>query len=42
MLESYKAQAGLAGPASNLYGMLGVRLPKDSPGQGGGAAGADS
>ena len=29
ILNSYKAQSGLAGPASNIYGLLGVRLPDD-------------
>ena len=30
LLSSYKAQSGMAGPASNLYGVLGVSLPHDS------------
>ncbi len=30
LLESYKAQAGLAGPASSLYGLMGIRLPDDA------------
>ncbi len=25
-----QAQAGLAGPASSLYGMMGIRLPDDA------------
>jgi len=29
ILKSYKAQGGAAGPASNIYGMLGVELPED-------------
>jgi hypothetical protein len=31
MLASYSSQAGLAGPASNLLGLMGVQLP-DAPG----------
>jgi hypothetical protein len=29
ILESFKSQAGLAGPAGNLLGMMGMRLPRD-------------
>ncbi|KAG6000277.1 hypothetical protein E4U21_005625 [Claviceps maximensis] len=29
ILESFKSQAGMAGPASNLLGMMGLRLPRD-------------
>lgn len=29
ILESFKGQAGLAGPASNLLGMMGITLPRD-------------
>ncbi|KAJ8121512.1 hypothetical protein ONZ43_g2054 [Nemania bipapillata] len=29
LLESFKSQAGLAGPAGNLLGMMGVTLPRD-------------
>ena len=29
LLESFKAQAGAAGPAGNLMGMLGTQLPRD-------------
>lgn len=29
MLESLKGQAGMAGPAGNLLGMMGVNLPRD-------------
>jgi hypothetical protein len=29
LLQSYEAQAGLAGPAGNALGMMGVRLPPD-------------
>ncbi|KAI1345966.1 SGT1-domain-containing protein [Xylaria sp. FL0043] len=29
LLESFKSQAGLAGPAGNLMGMMGVKLPRD-------------
>ncbi|KAI1193491.1 SGT1-domain-containing protein [Nemania serpens] len=29
LLESFKSQAGLAGPASNLLGMMGLQLPRD-------------
>ena len=30
LLSSYKAQSGMAGPASNLYGVMGVNLPLDT------------
>ncbi|QPG93838.1 hypothetical protein C2857_002970 [Epichloe festucae Fl1] len=29
ILESFKSQAGMAGPASNLLGMMGLTLPRD-------------
>ncbi|KAI0912423.1 SGT1-domain-containing protein [Ustulina deusta] len=29
LLESFKSQAGLAGPAGNLMGMMGMKLPRD-------------
>jgi SGT1 protein len=29
ILESFKSQAGMAGPAGNLLGMFGVQLPRD-------------
>ncbi|KAI1117804.1 SGT1-domain-containing protein [Nemania sp. NC0429] len=29
LLESFKSQAGLAGPAGNLLGMMGLQLPRD-------------
>ena len=29
MLESFKSQAGVSGPAGNLMGMLGVQMPRD-------------
>lgn len=29
LLESFKAQAGTAGPASNMMGMLGIKMPRD-------------
>ncbi|RKU44489.1 hypothetical protein DL546_004545 [Coniochaeta pulveracea] len=29
LLESFKGQAGLAGPAGNILGMLGINLPQD-------------
>ncbi|MCJ1471697.1 hypothetical protein MMC13_000337 [Lambiella insularis] len=29
MLESFKSQAGTAGPGSNLMGLMGMRLPRD-------------
>ncbi|KAI1165002.1 SGT1-domain-containing protein [Nemania serpens] len=29
LLESFKGQAGLAGPAGNLLGMMGIKLPRD-------------
>lgn len=30
LLESYSSQQGLPGPASNLLGLMGLQLPKDS------------
>lgn len=38
LLESYSSQAGLAGPASNMLGMLGLGLPDDADGKGAKAA----
>jgi hypothetical protein len=29
LLESFKSQAGMAGPGGNLIGMMGLRLPRD-------------
>ena len=29
LLESFKSQAGMAGPSGNLIGMMGMRLPRD-------------
>ncbi|KAL2268151.1 hypothetical protein VTJ83DRAFT_2997 [Remersonia thermophila] len=29
LLESFKTQAGMAGPASNLLGLMGMKLPRD-------------
>ncbi|EOO02573.1 putative regulatory factor sgt1 protein [Phaeoacremonium minimum UCRPA7] len=29
LLESFKSQAGVAGPAGNILGMMGLRLPRD-------------
>ncbi|KAI8950186.1 SGT1-domain-containing protein [Xylaria longipes] len=29
LLDSFKSQAGLAGPAGNLLGMMGMKLPRD-------------
>lgn len=29
LLESFKSQAGMAGPAGNLMGMMGLQLPRD-------------
>ncbi|KAG6148319.1 hypothetical protein E4U35_000270 [Claviceps purpurea] len=29
ILESFKSQAGMAGPASNLLGLMGITLPRD-------------
>ena len=31
MLESFKNQAGLAGPGGNLLGLMGMKLPRDEP-----------
>ncbi|KAI0550903.1 SGT1-domain-containing protein [Xylaria curta] len=33
LLESFKSQAGLAGPAGNLLGMMGMKLPRDEDGE---------
>ena len=30
LLDSYKSQAGMAGPGSNLLGMMGIHLPTDA------------
>ena len=38
MLESFKSQAGLAGPGGNLMGLLGIRLPRDDDGSNGARA----
>ncbi|KAI9834216.1 MAG: hypothetical protein M1819_003054 [Sarea resinae] len=32
LLESFKGQAGLAGPGGNLMGMLGLQMPRDEDG----------
>ena len=32
MLESFRSQAGLAGPGGNLMGLMGIRLPRDDGG----------
>ncbi|PKS07079.1 hypothetical protein jhhlp_005676 [Lomentospora prolificans] len=32
LLESFKAQAGAAGPVSNILGMMGLQLPRDEDG----------
>ncbi|KAF1351978.1 SGT1 protein-domain-containing protein [Delphinella strobiligena] len=32
LLESFKGQAGTAGPASNLMGLMGVKMPRDEGG----------
>ena len=32
LLESFKSQAGTAGPGGNLMGMMGVRMPRDEDG----------
>lgn len=29
LMESFKGQAGMAGPAGNMLGMMGIRLPRD-------------
>ncbi|KAI5919700.1 SGT1-domain-containing protein [Camillea tinctor] len=34
LLESFKSQAGLAGPASNILGMMGIQLPRDEDEEG--------
>jgi hypothetical protein len=33
LLESYKSQQGMSGPASNILGRLGISLPHDIPDQ---------
>ena len=38
LLDSYSAQQGLPGPASNLLGMLGLHLPDDEKQAGGKSA----
>lgn len=30
LLDSFSSQEGLPGPASNLLGLMGVKLPQDS------------
>ncbi|RCI11445.1 hypothetical protein L249_7471 [Ophiocordyceps polyrhachis-furcata BCC 54312] len=35
LLESFKSQAGLAGPTGNVLGMMGFRLPRDDDDEGG-------
>ncbi|KAI1632037.1 SGT1-domain-containing protein [Biscogniauxia mediterranea] len=34
LLESFKSQAGMAGPASNILGMMGMQLPRDEDDEG--------
>ncbi|CAD6443027.1 36bd8107-189f-40d7-8091-0b3821c3eacd [Sclerotinia trifoliorum] len=34
LLESFKSQAGMAGPGSNLLGMMGMKLPRDEDDEG--------
>ncbi|KAI9731473.1 MAG: hypothetical protein M1818_007863 [Claussenomyces sp. TS43310] len=34
MLESFKSQAGMAGPGGNLMGMMGMQLPRDEGDEG--------
>ncbi|KAI0399106.1 SGT1-domain-containing protein [Xylaria palmicola] len=34
LLESFKSQAGLAGPAGNMLGMMGMKLPRDEDKEG--------
>ncbi|KAI9654322.1 MAG: hypothetical protein M1829_000943 [Trizodia sp. TS-e1964] len=36
MLESFKSQGGTAGPAGNMMGMMGMRLPRDADQEAGG------
>ncbi|GAP89832.1 putative protein SGT1 [Rosellinia necatrix] len=36
LLESFKSQAGLAGPAGNLLGLMGMKLPRDEDDEQGG------
>jgi hypothetical protein len=33
LLESFKSQAGMAGPGGNLLGMMGLQFPRDEDGQ---------
>ncbi|KAF2433795.1 putative regulatory factor Sgt1 [Tothia fuscella] len=33
MLESFKGQSGMAGPAGNLMGLLDIKFPRDEPGK---------
>ena len=42
LLESFKSQAGLAGPGGNLLGMMGLRIPRDEGEDTTGAAGKKS
>lgn len=41
LLESFKGQAGMAGPVGNILGMMGMQLPRDED-DGAGAEGAPS
>ena len=34
LLESFKSQAGMAGPTSNILGMMGMQLPRDEDDEG--------
>ncbi|KAL7620003.1 hypothetical protein AAE478_010552 [Parahypoxylon ruwenzoriense] len=34
LLESFKSQAGMAGPAGNILGMMGLQLPRDEDDEG--------
>ena len=34
LLESFKSQGGLAGPAGNILGLMGMQLPRDEDGDG--------
>jgi hypothetical protein len=43
LLESFKAQSGMAGPGSNMMGLMGMKLPRDEidgDGGGGGPSGS--
>jgi hypothetical protein len=43
LLESFKAQSGMAGPGSNMMGLMGMRLPRDEiDGDDGGGGGGPS